>query len=248
MKERPILMNAFSVRWILEDRKWMTRRRMKPQPVWERGAWTVPGFFANTERGFAEGVLQSNFRCPYGVPGDRLWVRETLMPVMDCENHTPETDRYGVIYKADPGGVGERPIHYDGRAADYFDGSDRWRPSIFMPRWASRLLLEVKDVRVERVREITGDDILAEGVNSFVHKDASYFERAQREEFSRLWDSINGKPRPVHVKDQDGKKVIDHYASYPWEEVQETRTHNGKPWHVIGNPWVWVIGFRRLDK
>jgi hypothetical protein len=164
MKERPILFSGPMVRAILEGRKTQTRRVVKPQSA-----------ILTDEMARVLGVqppAQQNapvISCPYGVPGDRLWVRETY--AWSGDSSIPEADRIAsgeVWYRAD-GGRG---------------GGIRWRPSIFMPRWASRILLEITDVRVERLQDISDDDCRAEG-----------YDRSHafpREWFARLWASING--------------------------------------------------------
>ena len=253
MKERPILMNAFSVRGILEDRKSVTRRVVKPQPVLTkaRGRQIIGDEFHEWPAGIIrrKSVLLRDMipKCPYGVIGDRLWVRETWgAPDADhprCKDGRKPQPGDRLVYRADPAD------DYQWGPGRPSQGSFCWRPSIFIPRWASRLLLEVKDVRVERVQAISEEDAKAEGLVQIesgswgTEPPTGYFSRPQTA-FRNLWDSINAKPKPAYARDDDGKKVIDHYISYPWEDIQETRTHRGKPWHVIGNPFVWAIGFR----
>ena len=177
MKERPILFSGPMVRAILEGRKTQTRRVVKPQPPTafvtvrvEDGtqfSWCLRNQSAFDLPESAADWL--TLRCPYGVPGDRLWVRETWG---SCTTN-------GTVcsgYRAD---VALRP--------EIEAGVDRWRPSIHMPRWASRLLLEVKAVRVERLQEISEDDAFAEGISGgdwLGNPVGTYRE---------LWDSINAK-------------------------------------------------------
>jgi hypothetical protein len=172
MKERPILFSGEMVRAILDDRKTMTRRVIKDVPgittdvlkssiSWE---WK----FAFCPIPSVASVLSEWIKCPYGSPGDRLWVRETW-----------QNNPYGgIVYRA-----GSGIVNCDGRG---------WRPSIFMPRWASRITLEITDVRVERLQEINSvrhDDVLKEGWPfEFDSKDEN-----PAEAFRRLWDSINSK-------------------------------------------------------
>lgn len=143
LKERPILMSAPMVRAILEGRKTQTRR-----------------------------VAKITSRCPHGVPGDRLWVRETCERRPFCAG----SKAICVAYSAD----GESVLDPVG-----FDYSCWWKrgeklPSIFMPRWASRITLEVTGVRVERVQEINQVDALAEGTQG-------------KHSYAELWDSLNAK-------------------------------------------------------
>lgn len=201
MKERSILFSAPMVRAIFEGRKTQTRRIVKPQPA---GAWAAPGKTA----------------CPYGATGDRLWVRETW----GLDAYTGDM-QFSIKYRA--GGdsyVTERngsdewvPIYQrymDGCGLD--DKWDRWRPSIHMPRWASRITLEVTGVRVERLQDISEADAIAEGVEHDGDCWKSYIDgvgpfTTARISFKSLWDSIN--------KDRA-----------PWES----------------NPWVWVVEFKPI--
>jgi hypothetical protein len=165
-KERPIIFSGPMVRAILDGSKTQTRRVMKPQPL-----SAGPGV------------------CPYGRIGDRLWVRETWNTV------NPEGEPTSILYKAD-GSVMYRPFpsaeagwkaEQDAESLD----AQRWNTPIFMPRWASRITLEVTDVRVERVQEISEEDAKAEGVKPDPNE-RPYVEDF-REDFEHLWDSINAK-------------------------------------------------------
>jgi hypothetical protein len=166
MKERPILFSGPMVQAILDGRKTQTRRVVKPQPeYWEQtGGYHYP-LDKKPYRGAPVGRVRSidEYRCPYGQPGDRLWVRETWHQYAGGE----------VIYRADYG------------PESYQAGAKGWRPSIFMPRWASRITLEITGVRVERVQDISADDARAEGVSAP--------DVLPRSKFATLWDSINAK-------------------------------------------------------
>ena len=161
MKEHPILFSGEMVRAILEGRKAQTRRPIKPQPqgghcasMADDGIWAVL-----TEIGWGgEFACNEIGHCPYGIPGDRLWVRETWQAWED-----PETGQDYLRYRADGAKiVPDWPNTEEawGRLCGYFD---RWYPSIHMPRWAARITLEVTGVRVERVQDIGQKDALAEG-------------------------------------------------------------------------------------
>jgi hypothetical protein len=202
MKERPILFSAEMVRAILEDRKGQTRRVIKPQPlkwctrfelapykegnfiVGEIGDWLQMTDDANSIRGLG--------RCPYGIPGDRLWVRETwaLQKFMD-----DQLSEDGIT----PGAIDDQGYHigYFADGSGIYEGANigRKRPSIFMPRWASRINLLIKDIRVERVQEIGYLDCIAEGIEQWEgsrpgHKKSVW---QLRSDYWRLWDSINAK-------------------------------------------------------
>ena len=175
-KERPILFSGPMIRAILAGAKTQTRRVVKPQSA-----------ILTDEMARALGVqppAQQNppvIRCPYGVPGDRLWVRETFAWLSDGTGCPDDAD--GVLYRAtDPGWDDEKT-------------GLRWRPSIFMPWAASRILLEITDVRVERLQEISEADARAEGVTPTfpIYGDCGGFEHeGHRDAFIRLWESING--------------------------------------------------------
>ena len=204
MKERPIIFSGPMVQAILDGRKTQTRRVVRPQPA-------VPV----REIIKAQGTLQwvdtsghfhiGNGKNPYGQPGDRLWVRETFR-VSRGYDHYPPSKCEGCI------------VHYEADGTPLPEGYGfRWgkvRSSIHMPRWASRLLLDVVSVRVERVQDISEGDAAKEGwdwSNHDLHKayDPVSMDTARRW-FRDLWDTINTKP--------------------------------GRTWD--DNPWVWVVGFK----
>jgi len=191
MTERPIIFNGPMVCAILDGRKTQTRRVMRPQPGPDidsnvlrrcepkmRGAYRYIG----TDDGH-----EISIPCPYGRPGDRLWVKEKFQPLWEfADDEIGETRDWktGKGYK----------INYPAT-----DGVIEWwdqdkgprttcKPSIHMPRWASRITLEVVSIRVERVQEISDVDAIAEGIEPL--RQCVGFEV---EEFSRLWDSINAK-------------------------------------------------------
>ena len=141
VKERPILFNGPMVRAILEGCKTQTRREIKNNPLLNAGF---------TDEFILLPGNASAFVCPFGVVGDRLWVKET--------------------FEDDEGG---------------------WRPSIFMPRWASRITLEITDVRVQRLQEITEEDARAEGYHPKIND--SLPDWTAKESFKILWDSLNAK-------------------------------------------------------
>ncbi len=196
MKERPILFNGEMVRAILDGRKTQTRRVMKYQPGEfqhvdhdEQQGWHLWWDVVTYDSNLAMGAYQkyAPLTCPYGKPGDRLWVREGFAIV-------PRT-----AYRCSTGVQQVLCPDNDHDAAVFREGWDRvkpgsWKPSIHMPRWASRLTLEVVSVRVERVHDITVDDIEAEGVyRVFDSQDDTEDARQNVGLFADLWDSINGK-------------------------------------------------------
>lgn len=193
MKERPILFSAPMVRAILDDTKTQTRRVVKRQIVQDERF--IGGFKLIGPGGVetAIGGPLAFFQSPYGSPGDRLWVRENFCP----------------IYPQDPTYNGGRPIEYD-YAATYTHGNrlgdalgikKRWKPSIHMPRDASRITLEITGVRVERLQDISEADAIAEGCaknhNGYFwggpHAVSGLKQMATpRQAYRDLWESING--------------------------------------------------------
>ncbi|WP_457967722.1 hypothetical protein M1D68_16170 [Pseudomonas sp. R4-84] len=178
IKERPILFSAPMVRAILEDRKTVTRRPVKGTAL----KWLeefVPEFVVHSANGL----------CPYGNTGDRLWVRETT-EVDEKTSAAVRLARYSadgqpVIYRHPEGD------EYDGSVA-HWDYPRRSRPSIHMPRWASRILLEITAVRVERLQCITADQAKAEGVQGLPRCRSLYPDDDYLFPFKDLWLSING--------------------------------------------------------
>lgn len=204
MKDRPILMSAPMVRATLRDLdpKQQTRRVAKDVKHPDFGNVYTPGALASEPQSVIERA------CPYGRPGDRLWVRETHSPQSDCWG---SWDRW-MRGEGGPGPV----IHY--KATDPKAWVDCWRPSIHMPRWASRIALEITGVRLERLNAITEADCIAEGIEKTAHNfwrlygphygaNATYSPRTS---FRTLWESING----------------------------------AESW--AAGPWVWVVEFKRL--
>jgi hypothetical protein len=202
VRERPILFSAPMVRAILDGRKTQTRRVAKVPPQ-----WSVPParFYGGTFNRY--GCDQSeSIKCPYGVPGDRLYVKEAW-GYFGGDEYLYQRNKSSVGYRADHNGIDQIP-------------GDRWRPSIFMPRWASRLTLEITAVRVEQLNQINANDAKAEGVvfdpdkTSIPCAARAYPELNDAGHigvYRNLWDSINGK-------------------KHPW----------------ASNPYVWCLEFRRV--
>lgn len=174
MKERPILFSTPMVQAILEGRKTQTRRVMKPQPFQHDSGWWIYEGFRPKAR-YNSGSRAANFppnewdmlTSPYGCISDRLWVRETFLETISTD------DKIHYEYRAD----------YSKTMAD----DVCWKPSIFMPREACRIMLEVTDVRVERLQDITEEDAIAEGTVR-IHR-----YKTMVWEYETLWESINGK-------------------------------------------------------
>jgi len=197
VKERPILFSGEMVRAILDGRKTQTRRMVKPQPVkfppeihcakWlDYDGFNKPGFYAYAEGAEkAKGFWRDN--CPYGQPGDRLWVRESFWVV------EREGQGVGVPFLLYEDEMGMEP----NESAPY---REAWglkfghKPSIHMPRWASRITLEITGVRVERLQGISEADCIAEGCSGGHDSIHGYqFSAQPKEHFWKLWESINGQ-------------------------------------------------------
>lgn len=173
-KERPILFSAPMVRAILDGHKTQTRRviKMRNGQLMGEGELSSDG---RTVMDFSRSFpYWEALPCPYGKPGDRLWVRETY-------GHSWHHAQPRFVYRATDDDNEQVTRHPD------FDG---WKSSIYMPRRASRLTLQIKDVRVERIRDISGYDALAEGVTLSEMLNGPADPTA---DFAPLWDAMHGK-------------------------------------------------------
>ncbi|EMR3909680.1 hypothetical protein APB31_28140 [Pseudomonas aeruginosa] len=182
-RERPILFNDQMVRAILEGRKTVTRRVVKPQPDF-LGSMVDP----NTPFKTLDAGLHARITCPYGEPGDRLWVREAWAADAQVDAIAPSDLSQG------------EPIWYPADLSVRQTGCSmiskgRVRPSIHMPRWACRILLEITAVRVERLQDISNDQAIAEGIDT--HPMGFYGNGCITAggAFLELWESINGDGR-----------------------------------------------------
>lgn len=174
MKERPILFSAPMVRALLAGTKTQTRRVFKlPRGCsWYEALGGEAAGQIQDDEGPGWWHVEEQ-RCPYGQPGDRLWVRESF-----CEDPLS----FGALYRAD-GELDEQALNAGGK----------WRPSIHMPRWASRITLEVSGVRVERLQDINEADCIAEGCTGGHGSIPGYgYNATPLEHYHWLWNSING--------------------------------------------------------
>lgn len=224
MKERGILFRDRLVRAILEDRKTQTRRLAKVGGAQDPGLWGYAKPNGNMDR------EAGTFRSPYGGPGDRLWVREAWAPLSDEQRASlkrgamliqskPEFERPGVIFRADA-------MNPAAQTTEALYGL-KWKPGIHLFRRDARLILEVVEVHLERLQDISEEDAIAEGLERMpdptghgdvwhgaTTKSSSRGFDDPRLAFASLWDSINGdKP--------------------------------GASW--AANPWVWCITFQRIQ-
>lgn len=178
MAEKPIIFSTSMVQAILVGRKTQTRRVVKADG-WPEMRDPLQNEITPTEWWFSDGMAPLGpFRCPYGQPGDTLWVRETYALHEEFDGV-----RAGDI------GYYWGPLYYKTNC-DKMDGAGKWRPSIFMPRWASRLTVQVERVRIQRVQDIDDYDSIMEGV--YIDGDKPIFFEP-RNRFAQLWDSINAK-------------------------------------------------------
>ncbi|HCC5915891.1 hypothetical protein [Klebsiella pneumoniae] len=233
MKERGMIFNGEMVRALLDGRKTQTRRIMKAQPSEDftpmnmaleadyKARWYTPGIV--DKDGYLQpagkevfGVANENegYSCPFGAVGDRIWVRETW------DRYNIDQDSHDMAYRA--------------TIPEDWPESGRWRPSIHMPRWASRITLEITDVRVERLNAISEQDAQSEGVHTEVW-DQTVVARnyAAIDEFFQFWS----EDMPHYV--EMNQLYRSSFRSL-WESI-----YGAENWQA--NPWVWVIEFKRVE-
>jgi hypothetical protein len=185
MKQRPILFNTEMVQAILAGRKTQTRRVVKPQPELTESGFKWKGFYYGT--GSSDERTNRNFAhaaCPHGKVGDVLWVRETL----------EQSVTGGALYRAG-GKVGESLAENEFLNWDDFSTTQKVIPSIHMPKDAARIWLRIKDVRVERLQDISGSDCGSEGmqVTGLTLSSIEVHWDELKRQFKSLWQSINGE-------------------------------------------------------
>ncbi|MDF3933510.1 hypothetical protein [Pseudomonas citronellolis] len=264
MKERPILFSGPMVRAILEGRKTVTRRAVKDQP---RGLADIGSFGPGQPFIRRPEPTKRNLACPYGRPGDRLWVRETwedVHPAQVADGRYSQLGRAGIpgppavtyrtIYRAE----GPYPQVYQidqppYRALEPDPSSSRdwpadngwtgWTPSIHMPRWASRILLEITAVRVERLQDISEEQAVAEGCFF-----TDYGRRCGHG--GKGWQEVGDCPAPEAHHPQNNGWMWDKTTSSD-QCLGSARWAFGNLWEKTGgdwdaNPWVWVVEFKRV--
>jgi hypothetical protein len=248
--ERPIMFSGPMVRAILEGRKTQTRRMIKPQP----NSW-IDDLHGNEFRKRAPYAIEddngnycgwgfqdedNHYKCPYGKNGERLWVRETCW-----------SDGQEVYYSADEAKgqwLPHRKRVKKGRDLSisrdesyqrlltlhhYAGGFCRKVPAIHMPRWACRIVLEIENIRVERLHEITNADCLAEGIQPLGPERVT----------ERTSSGVEELPVQIHIQagkfDNRYSTVRGLFAGI-WQQI-----HGVESW--IADPWVWVIQFRKIE-
>lgn len=194
IKERPIIFSGEMVQAILAGRKTVTRRVVKPK--WKLGPCDIREI-GNGPEVYAAGGVWLPLECPYGEQGSRLWVREAWRRTCDTDAVccvAYRADGAALHYLCDNGGEGD-PTELAGPAGKLWDDdAAKWRPSIHMPRWASRITLEVKSVRVERLQDITEAEAIAEGFERDFRPDGTDYGCGlvhAVEGFAALWDQLN---------------------------------------------------------
>lgn len=237
MTERGMIFNAEMVRAILDGRKTQTRREVKLKLDIARLATTydwATSLAANHYQGLTEEQIQQKAEslrgvihpvilgngqmvsiiCPHGKPGDRIWVREAFRV------HSRATDVATLVYKASERNSWTEQTHRVPVAVCNKPATpEKWTPSLHMPRWASRILLEITDVRVERLNAISQEDARAEGIID--------------------GGCLNcGEPEPCGCANPE-PDATDAFA-YLWQSI-----YGQESWNA--NPWVWVIEFERVE-
>ncbi len=200
MKETGIIMSGNHPKLILDGVKTQTRRVIKPQPyphkMQARSVFNISPFFQgwlwNPKKNDLPISPGYNFidwkiYCPYGQVGDRLWVRETFFYEWPTEEQPDDMRECRIVYRASEPDY----IQPEWKENNEFPRQYTWTPSIFMPRWASRITLEITEVRVERLQEISPFDCGEEGINRT--GDILVAGKFMKECFQILWDSLNAK-------------------------------------------------------
>lgn len=215
MTERGMIFNAEMVRAILDGRKTQTRRIVKSDcmDIGEKDDGTLWPWREHDNGG------DYWYPCPFGEVGDRIWVRETWQAIHDS------VDEFGHVEERtySPSIPKEKDRYWHTVYAEHFGDENRedrgfpWRPAIHMPRWASRILLEITSVRVERLNDISQKDAQAEGME------------------------LTGW-RPTYSDPDSGGEVWTPYDNFAelWQSLYGVGS-----W--LSNPWVWVIEFRRIE-
>ena len=235
MKEHPILFSASMVKAILGDHKTQTRRVLTIQPL-DILPMNIPNEWVCLMQKEPESKGKV-FRCRYGIPGDRLWVRETFVleqwedepkPPADrplFHHESDQMDEYDNEYWLWPHYKATDPapeLCYEDDPNDDGEPKCKWRPSIHMPRWASRIALEIISVRIERLQDIGKDENINDVFEEGLSKHAYY-------------EFVDDEPCDINTEE-----ALEDYKEL-WNSINEKR---GFGWDV--NPWVWVIEFKRV--
>ncbi|MCE1187463.1 MAG: hypothetical protein LWW92_17880, partial [Rhodocyclales bacterium] len=277
MSEHPIIFNGPMVRAILAGHKTQTRRLL--QEAFHHDCWAgavhharETGWIAwwpGDHEGLAEITREKykdGFPCPYGRPGDHLWVREAHRPVVsgqlqadssrvvgplalsDDESCVSGMLRYGTVYQADGAVIWQKHqtnvVEINGKPSGPLQfRPSKWSPSIHMRRTNARILLKIEAVRVQRVQDISEADAVAEGMEQLSpggcyrnYQAADMPLEFARTSFYTLWESINAKRLPKHM----GRRIKPRKQFDLWNARS---SHWPRPCSWAANPWVWVSEF-----
>lgn len=261
MKERPVLFNGAMVQAILDGRKTQTRRPVTPQPPatavkpWcivhssdssRTGTWGwTDSVGAEPPRYVVDGV-----RCPLGVAGEQLWVRESFYVARPLQQEIDEEDFYDRC-KAWERVDGSLPVKREDAWVVRYAADEAWpagwfRPSIHMPRWASRIQLETEWIRVQRLHEITDEEAIAEGIAP-LFTDEEMRQRPELESCRGMWRNYlwhgcaRGKVMDQWAYQSSGYLSARDSFSSLWESV-----YGAGSW--AANPWVRAVNFKRVEK
>jgi len=231
---------------VLSGRQTQFCRVVRPQPYEFEG-----NYYFSHGKAKGLGLSYAEIACSIGQPGDILVGREAFVSgypapggdVQYCDesgNDLPEHTWYMASPK-DEGWISDKGAFISGWTDDdgMFIENIPWKSSTQMPAWASRIHRPIIRVRVMRVQDLTEEDIIKQGWSA----KWDIYDAQNRDIFHDQFDSYNALPRPVRKNNQ-----IDHYESYPWEDITETRQYRGKPWKVIGCPWCWIIDVENIQK
>ncbi|HHX3102348.1 TPA: hypothetical protein ACU8I5_003320 [Klebsiella pneumoniae] len=227
MKERGMIFNGEMVRAILDGRKTQTRRIMKIQPehsglglrrvIDSKNGSDDGKYFWSLSDACGLKIRSKSFTCPFGSVGDRIWVREAFRV------HSRATDVATLVYKASERNSWTEQTHrVPVSVCNKPATPEKWTPSLHMPRWASRILLEITDVRVERLNAISEEDAEAEGID-----------------MEALYDSQDCYDC-IANHNMTGRPTVTGAFKYLWESI-----YGEEGWK--SNPWVWVIEFKRIE-
>ncbi|MFS8180857.1 hypothetical protein ACMG4P_04765 [Pseudovibrio denitrificans] len=302
MEHKPILFAGPMILALAKNIKDQTRRVLKPQPATED--FRQPCFYnpSVTDKngeyqpglevfGISSKDGEWGIKLPH-TPRHLLWVKETWCDVnaygapgiayradgltLDLMDREDFHDAQGAFNYYDPRlSATQQRYSFAIWSHDLIGGKQSgWRPSIFMPKWASRYTAEVSKVRVERLRDISEEDAKAEGIywqepseadrewakhfaeenggsseirGVYVVPGTKIWATTARDAFRQLWNSINAAPKPQYAVTR-GKRSITSYVSYPWEGEERTEEFRGKPHHIIANPWVSVTHFKTFHR
>ena len=248
--EKPILFQTWGIKAIQAGQKIQTRRVIKPQPNSRHYRIDFENNIlkeSNKLNGCWNVVKKQKSKYKKGM---ELWVRETFCKGKIIAGEVGEglSDEWYISQCSD-----EDDYIYKQMCIDEDIGIEEvvWTPSIFMPRAASRITLIVKDVRIERLKDITVNDIQDEGIKykdlfqdlKDGHLSTSEYGYFIVKRWIKLWDSINAVPKPAFKTLKE--KIITHYNSFPWSEdtIDKREKINGKPHYCYPNPWLYRIEF-----